>query len=73
MLKKELDLYKPGLSNLPAAIVANKIDILEDLLKRDDIETQFRNIPLPLIKVSGKLGTNIADLKVFIRKLYEQM
>jgi GTP-binding protein len=73
MLKKELDLYKPGLSKLPAAIVANKIDILEDLLKRDDIETQFRNIPLPLIKVSGKLGTNIADLKVFIRKLYEQM
>ena len=72
MLKTELDLYKPGLSSLPAAIVANKIDILEDWSKRDYIGTQFRDIPLPLIAVSGKLGTNIADLKIFIRTLYEQ-
>ena len=72
MLKKELDLYKPGLSKLPAAIVANKIDILEDLSKWDFIGTQFRDVLLPLIKVSGKLGTNIEDLKIFIRKLYEQ-
>ena len=72
MLKKELDLYKPDLSSLPAAIVANKIDILEDLSKRSYLEKQFKNIPLPLIAVSGKLGTNIAGLKVFIRKLYEQ-
>ena len=72
MLKTELDLYKPGLSSLPAAIVANKIDIWEDLSKRDYTGTQFRDIPLPLIAVSGKLGTNIADLKIFIRTLYEQ-
>jgi 50S ribosomal subunit-associated GTPase HflX len=72
MLKTELDLYKPGLSSLPAAIVANKIDILEDLSKQDYVRTQFTGIPLPLVAVSGKLGTNIADLKAFIRKLYEQ-
>ena len=72
MLKTELDLYKPGLSSLPAAIVANKIDILGDLSKRDYVGTQFTGIPLPFVAVSGKLGTNIADLKVFIRKLYEQ-
>ena len=72
MLKTELDLYKPGLSSLPAAIVANKIDILGDLSKRDYVGTQFTGIPLPLVAVSGKIGTNIADLKVFIRKLYEQ-
>ena len=72
MLKKELDLYKSGLSSLPAAIVANKIDILGDLSKRDCIQTQFRDISLPLIAISGKMGTNIIDLKVFIRTLYEQ-
>lgn len=72
MLKTELDLYKSGLSSLPAAIVANKIDILEDLSKRDYIETQFSDVSLPLVAVSGKIGTNIEDLKVFIRMLYEQ-
>ena len=69
MLKKELDLYKTGLSSLPAAVVLNKIDLLEN---STNLETQFEHIPLPLIAVSGKLGTNIANLKVFIRKLYEQ-
>ncbi|XP_028409973.1 mitochondrial ribosome-associated GTPase 2-like [Dendronephthya gigantea] len=68
MLKKELDLYKTGLSSLPAAVVANKIDLLKD---STNLETQFKHIPLPFIAVSGKLGTNIANLKVFIRKLYE--
>lgn len=72
MLKKELDLYKPGLSTLPAAVVANKIDILEDLTKSNYLGTQVKDIPLPLIAVSGKFGTNIKDLKVFIRTLYEQ-
>lgn len=72
MLRTELDLYKPGLSSLPAAIVANKIDILHEELKQDYIATQFKNTPLPLIAVSGKLGTNIEDLKVFIRTLHEQ-
>lgn len=70
MLKKELDMYKIGLSCLPAAVVANKIDVLGS---NPEIYNSMENeISLPLIRVSGKYGTNVDNLKGFIRQLYDK-
>ena len=71
MLKNELDMYKSGLSSLPAAVVANKIDIPRGQCPRES-DTNENEMQLPLIRVSGKYGTNIDNLKIFIRRLYEK-
>ena len=72
MLKKELDLYKCGLSTLPAAVILNKIDILQDFSRQNNIAGEIREkSSLAVVKVSGKYGTNIMDLKMFIRQMYE--
>lgn len=69
-LKKELELYQAGLSTRPSAIVANKIDLVED------IETITREIrektSLPVYPVSGLKRENISTIKHELRKLYRE-
>ncbi|XP_065827191.1 mitochondrial ribosome-associated GTPase 2-like [Oscarella lobularis] len=62
-LKHELEQYKVGLSRRPAAIVANKIDLLKNVL----------NLTLgndcPVCAVSGMRGQNIEQLLTVIKRL----
>ena len=66
-LKEELELYKERLSQRPGAIVANKIDMVES---KSEIQRLVETLPLPVIPVSAKYGTGIPELKVKLRKLF---
>jgi len=66
-LKEELELYKERLSQRPAAIVANKIDMVES---KSEIQRLVETLPLPVIPVSAKYGAGIPELKVKLRKLF---
>ena len=66
-LQEELKLYKEELSQRPAAIVANKIDLVGS---EDEIATITERLPLPVIPVSAKYEKGISELKKIIRKLF---
>lgn len=67
-LRYELDLYKPGLADRPCAIVANKIDLLE----AQENLTEFQSkVSLPIIPISAMKGSNVTQLLLHIRKLYD--
>ena len=67
-LQQELELYKEGLSHRPAAIVASKIDIVEN---SKTIEKMVEQLVLPVIPVSALHGHGIETLKRKIRLLFE--
>ncbi|ELU11784.1 hypothetical protein CAPTEDRAFT_97931 [Capitella teleta] len=68
-LRYELEQYSSGLSQRPAAIVANKTDVggvtdlLDELTREED---------LPVIAISAKKKNNTQSVVQFIRKLYDQ-
>ena len=66
-LREELELYKDQLSKRPAAIVANKIDIVES---ESVIQQVVDTLPLPVIPVSATHGKGIPELKKKLRKLF---
>lgn len=66
-LRRELELYKEQLSQRPAAIVANKVDIANSETEIQQLQNTF---PLPVIPVSAKYGKGIPELKKELRKLF---
>merc|ERR1712227_882195 len=71
-LRYELDMYQPGLSSRPAAVLANKID-LEDSDEKLEILREVINSPeLEIIPVSGKNGINLANMLVRIKHLHDK-
>ena len=70
-LKDELAKYKPELLDLPALIVANKIDIVENYVHRMTLLESQTDIPV--IGISGRNLVNIEKLKSLIRKLVSSM
>lgn len=66
-LRQELELYKDQLSKRPAAIVANKIDIVDSEIEIQRLENTFS---LPVIPVSAKYGRGIPELKKKLRKMF---
>ena len=68
-LQEELELYRVGLSRRPAAIVANKVDLLTDEQKLAQLE---EDTCLPVIPVSAKLCVGIAGLKEHMKELFEK-
>lgn len=66
-LRQELELYKEQLSQRPAAIVANKIDIAESEVEIQRLKNTFS---LPIIPVSAKYGSGIPELKKKLRKMF---
>jgi len=68
-LMEELEEYKPGLSDRPAAVVANKIDlpyseqILEHLKKESGLEVML---------ISGKTGVGLTHMLTRIKQLSDQ-
>lgn len=66
-LRQELDLYKEQLSQRSAAIIANKIDLVESDVEIKRLESTFS---LPVIPVSAKHGKGIPELKKKLRKMF---
>ena len=70
-LQYELEQYSPGLSQRPAAIVANKIDKVGSGEK--EVEELRRNEEtLPVFAISAKQRINTDSVVDFIRKLYDE-
>lgn len=77
ILKKELNLFKSGLANRPHAIVGNKIDLpgaeqqlirLRTYIKENTPDSE---LPLPVIPISAKYGTNLLEYLKHIRGLFD--
>ena len=61
ILKKELDLYKPGLSTLSSIFVANKCDLVKDI---DKLQNHIQhNVDMPVVAISAKYNRNIDTLR----------
>lgn len=77
VLRNELDLFKAGLSKRPHAIVGNKIDLdgaqdqLVQLRAYIKQNTPNDEMPLPVIPISAKFGTNLLEYLKHIRGLYD--
>ncbi len=68
-LQYELEQYKEGLSQRPHAILANKIDLPE---AEEKLTLLRENVQLPIIDISAHYLTNIAQLKMHLRELYNE-
>jgi GTP-binding protein len=64
-LRRELDLYDPGLSKRPWYIIANKIDLSGASENLEALRNQFR--PIDVTGVSAKTGEGIEALKRKLR------
>ena len=69
VLKNEVKLYNEELLSLPAALVANKIDLVE--IYEDKINCIEKELGIPVIAVSGKRLMNIEKLKEIIRMMVD--
>ncbi|XP_038070256.1 mitochondrial ribosome-associated GTPase 2-like isoform X2 [Patiria miniata] len=68
-LQYELEQYQEGLSQRPHAVVANKIDLPE---AAENLRLLRENVELPVIDISAHYQTNIDQLKVHLRELYDK-
>lgn len=68
VLQYELSQFSQSLNHRPALVVANKID-LEDA--QENVELLKKHTDLPVIPVSAKVGTNLTQLLLEIRKIYD--
>ena len=71
-LQYELEMYQPGLSSRPAAVLANKIDLEDSPDKLELLRRELREADLEVIPVSGRTGINLANMLVRIKSLHEQ-
>lgn len=69
-LKFELEKFSEELATRPQIIVANKIDLPGADENIRIIQEKFR---LPIIKISAKMGTNVANLLQELRILYDKI
>jgi len=71
-LRYELEMYASGLSLRPAAVLANKIDIEESEDKLEKLSTIVSRLGMELIPVSGRMGLNLTEMLVRIKKLHDK-
>ncbi|XP_071824426.1 mitochondrial ribosome-associated GTPase 2-like [Apostichopus japonicus] len=68
-LQYELEQYQPHLSERPHAIIGNKIDLPESQSSLSGLQER---VDIPVIGLSAKFKTNIDQLKMHVRKLYDE-
>ena len=68
-LQEELDLYRPGLSQRPHAIIANKLDVDG---ARENLQELQQRVHSPVFGVSAQQGLHIRPLLAHLRELYDQ-
>src|SRR5437879_1359145 len=61
-IRRELQLYQPGLAAKPQIVAANKIDALDDPERADRLERRARELGLPFFRVSAATGAGVPDL-----------
>lgn len=69
-LRKELELHKPGLTDRPSLVVANKIDE-ED--SRENLELLKKELEIPVYPICAVLSENTAPLLNNLRDMIEKM
>jgi len=68
VLHNELEMYKTDLLSLHSALVANKIDLLDNA---DDALSQLqKHVDMPVIGVSAKYQSNIESLKDIVKSFF---
>lgn len=68
-LKYEMEQFSTNLLTRPQLVIANKMDLVK---AQENIESIKERTELKVIPVSAKLGTNIKELLMEIRVLYDQ-
>lgn len=68
-LREELFKFNANLKSRPAMIVANKVDLLDD---HENVELLRKHSDLPVLPISAKTGTNLKELLLEIRKIYDE-
>jgi len=68
-LRYELEMYQPGLSKRPVAILANKMDLPESEVKLKELMTEMEDT-VEIIPVSGRTGINLAEMLTRIKILH---
>lgn len=68
-LKYELTQFNEELGQRPNIIIANKIDLLES---EEPIEILRKETDMKVISISAKLGTNITEFLLEIRRIYDE-
>ena len=64
-----MDEYEPGLSSRPCAVLANKMDLEEGWDQLEELKDRVGGEVLP---ISGKTGTNLANMLVRIKELHQR-
>lgn len=67
-LVHELSMFSEELASRPKMIIANKIDLPE---AEKNLELLQHHVDVPIIPISAKVGTNIAELLKEIRIVYD--
>ena len=68
-LQYELEQYKPGLSEVPYAVIGNKMDL--EIARKNFIELKEKT-NLRVIPISAKDNLNISELQAYLRELYDE-
>ncbi|XP_014677340.1 PREDICTED: mitochondrial ribosome-associated GTPase 2-like [Priapulus caudatus] len=69
-LQYELECYSPGLSHVPHAVIANKVDLGRGLANLPLLQEK---IGIPVIPVSAKYKQNMEPLLEFLRREYDKV
>lgn len=68
-LQNELLQFNDDLNQRPQIVVANKIDLPG---AEENLKVFKKNVSLPVISISAKLGTNIEELLKEIKIIYDK-
>ena len=71
-LRYELEQYQDGLGSRPCAVVANKIDLVEEAAVEEVVQELSRRGQREVVPVSGKTGVNLTNMLVKIKELYDR-
>ena len=69
-LRRELELYSPGLAERPSAVIANKMDLEGGWERFLELQSRLGH-EVEVIPTSGKMGLNLTNLLVKIKKMKE--
>lgn len=69
-LQFELESFSKELATRPQIIVANKIDLPD---AEENVRIMKEKFSVPIITISAKMGTNVANLLDEVRTLYDKI
>jgi len=61
-VRRELELFQPGLAARPQIVAANKIDAADDPARVEAVRVRARDLGLPFYRVSGVSGAGVPEL-----------